>query len=99
MSDNGQPEYYIQISRPGMEPQAGLEGLVEGSAERFHTISTMVEHASEALVHKLRSLEIAPKSCSIEFGVDVGGEAGIPLITKGTIGANFKVTVCWETKG
>lgn len=30
---------------------------------------------------------------TLEFGVNVGGKAGIPFITEGTIGSNIKVTV------
>jgi hypothetical protein len=30
---------------------------------------------------------------TLEFGINVGGEAGIPYITKGSIGSNIKVTV------
>ncbi|CAG1020200.1 hypothetical protein DOJK_00168 [Patescibacteria group bacterium] len=30
---------------------------------------------------------------TLEFGVNVGGKAGIPYITEGSIGSNIKVTV------
>ena len=30
---------------------------------------------------------------TLEFGVNIGGEAGIPYITKGSIGSNLKITV------
>ena len=33
---------------------------------------------------------------SIEFGVELGGEMGVPLITKGEARANFKVTLNWD---
>jgi hypothetical protein len=37
-----------------------------------------------------------PKKFTIEFGVTLGGEAGVPLVTKGTASATFKVTATWE---
>jgi len=36
----------------------------------------------------------ASPSCAIVgFGIEIGGEAGIPYITKGTATSNLKVTV------
>jgi hypothetical protein len=37
-----------------------------------------------------------PKEITIEFGITLGGEAGVPLVTKGTVEAAFKVTATWE---
>ncbi len=30
---------------------------------------------------------------TLKFGINVGGEAGIPYITKGTVGSNLEITV------
>jgi hypothetical protein len=30
---------------------------------------------------------------TLEFGINVGGEAGIPYITKGSVGSNIKISV------
>ena len=30
---------------------------------------------------------------TLEFGVNIGGEAGIPYVTKGSVGSNLKITV------
>ncbi|MFZ2727523.1 MAG: CU044_2847 family protein [Methylococcaceae bacterium] len=30
---------------------------------------------------------------TLEFGVNIGGEMGIPYITKGSVGSNLKITV------
>jgi len=36
---------------------------------------------------------------TLEFGLEIGGEAGVPYITKGTVKSNLKVTVeCNFTK-
>jgi hypothetical protein len=37
-----------------------------------------------------------PDSVKLEFGLQVGGEAGIVFITKGTPQANVKVTMEWR---
>jgi Trypsin-co-occurring domain 1 len=40
--------------------------------------------------------ENKPKELSLEFGVTLAGEAGIPLVTNGSVEATFKVTAIWE---
>jgi len=39
-----------------------------------------------------------PSKVTLEFGLQAGGETGIPFITKGTAQANVKVTIDWELK-
>jgi hypothetical protein len=39
---------------------------------------------------------LAPNELEIEFGVEMGGEMGIPLVTKGQASANFKITLKWS---
>lgn len=38
----------------------------------------------------------APQRFAIEFGVKLAGETGVPLLTKASGEANFKVTVEWK---
>jgi|GEM_PF-3292587 hypothetical protein len=40
--------------------------------------------------------KLTPGEVEIEFGVELGGETGIPLITKGEAKANFKITLKWK---
>ena len=49
---------------------------------------------AETLVGRLKVL--TPGTIEIEFGVELGGEIGIPLITKGEAKANFKITLKWN---
>lgn len=37
-----------------------------------------------------------PNKVTLEFGLQMGGEAGIPWVTKGTAQANVKVTIEWN---
>jgi Trypsin-co-occurring domain 1 len=38
----------------------------------------------------------APERFAIEFGVKLAGETGVPMLTKASGEANFKVTVEWK---
>lgn len=95
-------EFLIQVGgTPGsaVTPQASIQDFIDGSKEHFQKIATVVEVAGQSFVERINQIASKPTECSIEFGVNVGGEAGVPFITKGTVGANFKVTIKWATKG
>lgn len=49
---------------------------------------------AETVLNALRVLQ--PGEVEIEFGIELGGEMGIPLITKGEAKGNFKVTLKWN---
>jgi hypothetical protein len=38
----------------------------------------------------------APEKVSLEFGLHLGGKAGVPFVTEGSAQANVKVTVEWN---
>jgi hypothetical protein len=44
---------------------------------------------------KVAAETLKPDTLSMEFGLEVGGEAGVPFVTKGTATANFTVSVQW----
>jgi Trypsin-co-occurring domain 1 len=77
-------------------------GVVEDIAERtqrFKDImastvrgyAAMVLHTVQQGMMDLR----APDKVCLEFGIQLGGEAGIPFVTKGTAEANVKATIEW----
>ncbi|MBD2359366.1 hypothetical protein H6G41_33110 [Tolypothrix sp. FACHB-123] len=39
---------------------------------------------------------LSPSKVTMEFGLQAGGEKGIPFVTKGTAQANVKVTIEWD---
>lgn len=41
---------------------------------------------------------LSPGEVEIEFGIELGGTMGIPLITKTDAKANFKVTLKWQNQ-
>ena len=48
---------------------------------------------AEAVLESLKA--IRPGAVELEFGVELGGEMGVPLVTKGQAKANFKITLKW----
>jgi hypothetical protein len=81
-------------------------GNVPRNATSFRTVPSAADLAkdfekvvgvAEAVLESLKS--IRPGAVEIEFGVELGGEMGIPLITRGEAKANFKITLKWATAG
>jgi hypothetical protein len=40
--------------------------------------------------------QLGPDELSLEFGIELGGTFGVPLVTHGTTTANFTVTLKWS---
>lgn len=60
----------------------------------FEEEMAKIGRVAKSAVDALRKLN--PGELEIEFGVELGGSAGIPLITKHEGKANFKVTLKWK---
>jgi hypothetical protein len=91
--------FFIQVSPDlggDLSPQASAEGVVVATPERLQSISAAIRQTSESLITSLDALAHRPDELEIEFGVSIGGEAGVPFVSKGKIDANFTVTVRWS---
>lgn len=49
---------------------------------------------AEAVLDSLKRLR--PNKAEVEFGVELGGEMVIPLVSKGEASANFKIRLKWR---
>ena len=56
-------------------------------------IAGTIEEIGRAVMAAATAL--APDKFGVEFGLEAGGEAGIPFVTKGTAKAAFKVSLEW----
>lgn len=76
-------------------------GFVEDIAERTEklkeTMASTIRGYSSIVLNAVKEANLmSPESVTLEFGLQLGGEAGVPFITKGTAQANVKVTVNWK---
>jgi|HubBroStandDraft_6_1064221.scaffolds.fasta_scaffold2225204_1 hypothetical protein len=54
-----------------------------------------------AVANTVRNAFVAvnnPAEIEVEFGLELGGEAGIPVICGGSAKANFKITLTWKNE-
>lgn len=101
MPDNEiKPAFYIQTGNitGAITPESVVDKAIEGSREQFEKIANLIEEASTGLINKLKDSAYKPSECSLEFGVEFKVAGGIPWVTKGELGAAFKVSVKWENK-
>lgn len=101
-------EIYIQYNED--EIDRGLEAVSDdditddertkrfnkGLESNIKNYSSMVMEAVKNGVDEKNDSNL--KSIELEFGLQIGGEAGIPFITKGTVQSNINVKVAWEFK-
>ncbi|HET9978551.1 MAG TPA: CU044_2847 family protein [Burkholderiaceae bacterium] len=75
----------------GMDAVADVGAL----ARQFADVQSLIATCCNSLYESLSQLP-HPEKVAVEFGVKLGGEAGVPMLTKASGEANFKVHVEWK---
>lgn len=101
--------YSVAAAQTGQQPLRVAVEVVDGGGNVPRTATSFSEVAGqvgleselEAVAAVARTVldsltALRPGAVEIEFGVELGGQLGIPLVTKGEAKANFKVTLKWE---
>lgn len=93
---DGQPVFVmVDVNDAGQGlPRKASTTEIKKCAEQFETVLAPLSALSRAVIHALKSA--SPSELGVEFGVELGGTAGIPLITKSEGKANFKVQLKWK---
>lgn len=95
-------EIYIQYDdEEGDDLQAVgfLEDIQERTEKFKETLGYTILSYSSMVLNAIKegmAERLAPDSVTLEFGLQLGGEAGVPFVTKGTAQANVKVTIQWD---
>ncbi|MBW4570681.1 MAG: hypothetical protein KME31_22455 [Tolypothrix carrinoi HA7290-LM1] len=74
------------------------KGISEEVRKQMLQNFQVVQHTIRAYtVYSLNAFKQIPieniNKVTLEFGIEVGGEAGVPYVTKGTAKSNLKITV------
>lgn len=63
-------------------------------AQSFEVIQKTIRAYTVYTLNAFKQVAIANvDKVTLEFGIEVGGEAGVPYVTKGTAKSNIKITV------
>lgn len=94
---------FIQYEEGDTDELAVAVGVVDDIAERTERfksyVSTTIQGYSQILLDAVisqQAKQLIPSKLAIEFGIQAGGETGVPFVTKGIAQANVKVLVEWE---
>jgi hypothetical protein len=92
------PAIYIQVKTlsGAAVPQSATDDFIKATQGKLKEVAHVIGASLEGLVKEISNTPTPPAEIGLEFGVDVGAEGGIPFITKGSIGANFKISVVWR---
>ena len=104
----GKVQVYIQVSESvveGLEPGApGLGGemasaVEDGLTQRMEVIAEAISQVCDQLYGRIeRAIQKThPNELTLEFGIKLGGKAGIPFVTEGSAEGTVKVTAKWST--
>jgi len=95
-ADAARPEatIVVEVTGRGNAPEnaASPEDLIE-RLDLDQELRSVVAFADKAF-SALKVLR--PSELGVEFGVELGGKLGIPLVTMGEAKANLKVTLKWD---
>jgi hypothetical protein len=88
------PDQVAIISADDDEESASSKGIREDAQKHFQDLqSTILKYTSYTLAAFKKVAVANIDKVTLEFGVEIGGEVGIPYITKGTAKSNLKIQV------
>jgi hypothetical protein len=86
-------EMSFDVTRGG-EESVVTKGGMEQALQKFESLKGTIRAYTTYTLNAFKELAVANvEKVILEFGVKIGGEAGIPYITKGTAESNLKITV------
>ncbi len=89
----GEPLYSGDTLRGGEEVLVS-KGGVEQAIQKFKAIEGTIRSYTTYTLNAFKEMAVANvDKVTLEFGIKVGGKAGIPFVTQGTAESNLKITV------
>jgi hypothetical protein len=90
----------VPVVAAQLDVPTGFEQVSSASVPmpNFERVLGFISSCSEAFHDALEQIP-GPEEATIEFGVKLAGEAGLPVLTKVSSEATIKVTLKWKTNG
>ncbi|MEH2339096.1 CU044_2847 family protein [Nostoc sp.] len=76
-----------------------IDANIEERSKKLQIMmSSTVRNYSTLILNSVKQgmSDSAPSKVTMEFGLQVGGETGVPFVTKGSAQANVKVMIEWD---
>jgi hypothetical protein len=73
---------------------------VAESFQKLNQVGDVIADVCHSLQERIQKAlgSSKPSELKLAFGVKLAGEAGVPLITKGSVEGTFQVTATWDFK-
>lgn len=71
---------------------------LRGVEREFSDIRQLIITCCNSLYDAIANIP-KPEKVAIEFGIKLAGETGVPMITKASGEANFKISIEWKNDG
>jgi hypothetical protein len=84
----------VEFVPPGAEEVVSVDEI----KRTFADVKDVIAACCNNLYSAMENIP-TPEKFAVEFGVKLGGETGVPFLTKASGEANFKVTVEWKKGG
>lgn len=90
----------LSISQRGIDGADDFQEVVDtGTLEQsFADIKRLIIRCCNSLHEAITDIP-HPEKMAVEFGIKLVGEYGLPMITKASGEANFKINIEWKTGG
>jgi len=89
-------EARVEIEHDFHAPEGGeLINARDDLRRKFEEIEGVIEQCALSL-HRAIAKIPTPEEVEVEFGITLGGSAGIPFVSQGTVSSNFKVCLKWK---
>lgn len=95
---DGKPWFAVEVDGAESPLRGGLHTTIENAATGLQDVGTVIAKSCTDIMETLRSglgTTSAPDEVELSFGVTLGGEASIPLVSKASGEATFTVRVKW----
>lgn len=97
LDESGKPWFAVEVQGPE-SPFRSARGNVDNAVTTLADVGSVIAKSCTDIMTTLKS-ELSgalPDEVELSFGITLGGEASIPLITKSSGEATFAIRVCWK---
>lgn len=94
---SGRTLFTVEV-RPTETPLRGSEGFASTTAEHVRDVGETIAKLCDDVMSAMREgvTAVSPDELELTFGISLGGEASIPLVTKASSEATFTVRALWN---
>ena len=88
----------IELPTPAEGAVLDLDGRVADALEKLGDLKDQVSDVCAAMYEAVQKAidTVHPDEVTVEFGLMLGGEVGVPFMAKGKVEANVGITMKWD---